>query len=173
MRPSDGDSPPGAGDRLPPLSPRGIEDGRYVSRRRPARSATVVVFLPTNEVEASVAYVAALAERHDRLRIWGARAFIVAADTQPIVDRLRGIHAPFEWVADADGEIRRRWALQSAQAAVFIADRWGEVFHAETGGEVRDLATPAEIEEWLKYLATQCAECGVPDEPGHGEWASA
>jgi hypothetical protein len=28
-----------------------------------------------------------------------------------------------------------------------------------------------EIEEWMKFLATQCPECGVIDEPGHGEWA--
>ncbi|MFW6202581.1 MAG: hypothetical protein ACOC8B_08380, partial [Gemmatimonadota bacterium] len=106
--------------------------------------------------------------------VWDARAFAVAApELEPALDHaLGGMRHALEVVVDPEGAIRRRWGVEHATAALFIADRWGQIYHAETGGVVDDLCRGDEVEEWLKYLATQCAECGVPDEPGHGEWSS-
>ncbi|MGQ0814860.1 MAG: hypothetical protein ACT4O1_10400 [Gemmatimonadota bacterium] len=45
------------------------------------------------------------------------------------------------------------------------------VYFAKETTTFTDLPSAIEVEEWLRYLATQCPECGVMDEPGRGEWA--
>lgn len=56
--------------------------------------------------------------------------------------------------------------FETGAPSVVIVDRYGQVwFESET-----ELPDAREIEEWTKFLATQCPECGVPDEPGYGEW---
>ena len=160
---------PKAGDRLPPLPGGAGGEGR--GRRGLGREAAVVVFLPIGEPDVGAEYVARLAGRGDRFRLWGGRVVVAAPDPEPVMPRLTG-DQPFDVLADPRGETRRRWGLDEADAALFVADRWGQIFHAEVASDTDRLSDADEVEEWLKYLATQCAECGVPDEPGHGDWAA-
>lgn len=158
---------------MPPLPlPDGAGIGGRMSRRRLTRAASVVAFLPDDEPEAGAAYVARLADRGDRFRLWSGRAIVVASDETLAAGRHTGDRAALVVLGDPEGETRRRWGLDASDAALFIADRWGQIYHADVGAHVGDLVDADEIEEWLKYLATQCAECGVPDEPGHGDWAA-
>lgn len=41
---------------------------------------------------------------------------------------------------------------------VLVADRYGQIFEIMQAGAEHALPEPRELEEWLKYLATQCPE---------------
>jgi hypothetical protein len=43
-------------------------------------------------------------------------------------------------------------------AGVVIADRYGQVYYVSEAGENHAFPTPRELEEWLKFLATECPE---------------
>jgi hypothetical protein len=59
-------------------------------------------------------------------------------------------------VHSADGE----------EAALVIADEWGEVYSVADAGTGHRFPTPPEIIEWVRFLAIQCPECEGPE----GEW---
>jgi hypothetical protein len=40
-----------------------------------------------------------------------------------------------------------------------VADRWGEVVFAAQATSAGDLPDPAELVEWLQFVAAQCPEC--------------
>jgi hypothetical protein len=61
--------------------------------------------------------------------------------------------------------------IEPANSALIIADRWGVVYAARQAAHFAELPNAEYAEEWLRFLATQCPECGVIDEPGYGEWA--
>jgi hypothetical protein len=59
-----------------------------------------------------------------------------------------------------DGEPRHR---------VLVVDRYGQVYEAFDGAE-SDLPDAAALEEWFRFLATACPECGVIDDPIGRGW---
>lgn len=167
--PKTGGPGPGVGGRLPPLVLPRAGDGVRVAWRASQRGAPVVVFLA--DLESGRGYVRKLQDREAELRVWSGRPMVVLP-----VGAGGGEGAPgslgdgVELLADPDGEAHRRCEVGKGEAALFIADRWGQVYLAERAPSESDLPDVGEIEEWMRYLSTQCPECGVPDEPGRGEW---
>ncbi len=45
---------------------------------------------------------------------------------------------------------------------LLVVDRYGQIYDARTAS---GLPSVGELEEWFKYLATACPECGVVDDP--------
>lgn len=64
-------------------------------------------------------------------------------------------------VLEADGEPMPR---------VLIADRYGQVFAAIDAADTSGLPDAAALEEWFRFLATACPECGVLDDPIGRGW---
>lgn len=67
-------------------------------------------------------------------------------------------------VTEPEGEAEH-CGVRGGEDAILIADRWGEVYYGARGDSPAALPDASEIREWLQFLATQCPECGVPDEP--------
>jgi hypothetical protein len=59
-------------------------------------------------------------------------------------------------VADADGTRSHR---------LLILDRYGQVYAVHDVAEVSELPDADALEEWFRFLATACPECGVIDDP--------
>ena len=82
------------------------------------------------------------------------------------VAKLGAAAGPFgEWdgrlvVLPPDGERQHR---------VVVVDRYGQVYAAFDGDE-KDLPDAAALEEWFRFLATACPECGVIDDPVGRGW---
>jgi hypothetical protein len=55
------------------------------------------------------------------------------------------------------------------QHRVLVVDRYGQVFAAFDGDE-QDMPDAEAIEEWFRFLATACPECGVIDDPVGRGW---
>jgi hypothetical protein len=82
------------------------------------------------------------------------------------VARLKAAAGSFgEWdgrlaVLPPDDEPRHR---------VVVVDRYGQVY-AVFDGDERDLPAVGALEEWFRFLATACPECGVLDDPVGRGW---
>lgn len=160
------------GERLPSLALARADGSGAVSIRGPARSAVVVVLLSHTD-DAVRDVLGELTAQEERFRLWGGRVSVVLPPDTPVEQgrTLARELAPLVVLEDPEGAARTCLGLPRERAALLIADRWGQLYHVEAADAVAELGAPDEIEEWLRYLATQCAECGVLDEPGHGEWA--
>lgn len=160
-----------AGDRLPSLTLPVAPAGEPRELRAHSRDAAVLLLLPGSEGDWQ-AYVDALAAAAPEIEQWYARIFVVLSGE---LDRARGLRAqlPGELtvLADPAGEAYRQLGIRPAGAALLIADRYGQLYEVIEAEAPADLPSIAAVEEWTKYLATQCPECGVIDEPGHGEWS--
>ncbi len=55
------------------------------------------------------------------------------------------------------------------QHRVLVVDRYGQVYAAFDGLE-SDLPDAGALEEWFRFLATACPECGVIDDPVGRGW---
>lgn len=59
-------------------------------------------------------------------------------------------------VASSDGAAAHR---------LLIVDRYGQVYAVHDAAETAELPDADALEEWFRFLATACPECGVIDDP--------
>jgi hypothetical protein len=43
--------------------------------------------------------------------------------------------------------------------SIVVADKWGEIQYAASGGSAADLPGPEELIEWLRWVQMHCPEC--------------
>src|SRR5690606_40986446 len=158
------------GQRLPSLTLPPVPDARRAALRGPARGAPVVAILrPDGDAAALLERLARAAER---LELWAGRPLAIVAssleEATALVGRVEGV--PFPVLADVDGAALRRMNVPRGRTALIIADRWGVVYHSVEAETAADLPEEDDVVECVRYLAPQFPECGVPDDPGHGEW---
>lgn len=114
---------------------------------RPVRSETTVILLPhAFKCAACERYAMELDALAAEFRAWDARLLVIAA-------------APDDWLqrlSFAKAAIHERDT--ASEAAVLVADRYGQVFHITRPGKEHAFPSPPEIVEWLKYLGTLCPE---------------
>jgi hypothetical protein len=166
-----------AGTRLPALTMPGLSGERAVDLRAGSRDARVLLLLDEVCVQPFLGYLQRLAEALPAFRTWNGRVLVVlrASDSVygPDVRALRKELLALEQepalriLRDETGATR---AWSDAAATAIVADRFGDVYFTAGATPPDELPTPDALEEWLRFLATQCPECGVPDEPGLGEW---
>jgi hypothetical protein len=75
------------------------------------------------------------------------------------------LRAAADAFAGWDGRVVERDPDGGEAHRLLVVDRYGQVYDARDAATVADLPSPAELEEWFKFLATACPECGVLDEP--------
>lgn len=57
---------------------------------------------------------------------------------------------------EPDGEVAHR---------LLVLDRYGQVYAVHDAAEAAELPDAGALEEWFRFLATACPECGVLDDP--------
>lgn len=158
------------GRRLPRLKLRDAA-GRSFRLSRTDRRATVLVFLHGPDCAVCRNRLRELGAAAGELAAWDARPVAVVGAAEDEVSRLvQDPGLPFPVLADPDGAARARYEVESDEVALFVADRFGEVFAAERAADADALSATPELESWARFLTTQCPECGVPDVPGRGAW---
>ncbi len=79
------------------------------------------------------------------------------------------LNLPYPVLADSDGRLHRGLGAIDSQgrdsAAVFVTDRFGEVFgiYRTAGGQ--PLPGIADVLDWLEFVNAQCPECEPPEWP--------
>jgi hypothetical protein len=100
---------------------------------------------------------------------WDARPLLVAATREQAAELARtGTLVPV--LIDERGALREWAGLNDDCWGLLIADRWGVLYHAVEGREAGDLPGHEEVEQWVRFIATQCPECGVIDDPAPTRW---
>ncbi len=69
-----------------------------------------------------------------------------------------------------DGRVAVLAADGEPQHRVAIVDRYGQVYDAIDAADAVELPDAGVIQEWFKFLATACPECGVLDDPRERDW---
>jgi hypothetical protein len=122
--------------------------------RSRGREATVLVRVHDATCRDCRRYLTELAAAGIDLVWWEGRVVIVVPGPLGSASALRASLGPsFTVLSDADD----RAALVDG-AGVVVADRYGQVFFVGEAGGAHAFPPPREVEEWLKFLATQCPE---------------
>ena len=53
---------------------------------------------------------------------------------------------------------------------VLVVDRYGQVYATSDAADTAELPDADALEEWFRFLATACPECGVIDDPIGRGW---
>jgi hypothetical protein len=135
------------GGRLPPLA---RPDGVTVWRPQYTRHAVVLAVLHGEGCEPCTRYRDALVRSQDDFRAWDGRLVVAG----PALGRSPGVTQ----VADSSGGVSGVIDTFGGAPRVIVADRFGHIYHVEDGGPTHALSEPRELEEWLRFIGTQCPE---------------
>jgi peroxiredoxin len=76
---------------------------------------------------------------------------------------------PFPLLVDEDGRIHRHTGAADNDGqpatAIYVTDRFGEVFAVYRAAEGQTMPDVREIVTWLAFINSQCPECGPPEWP--------
>lgn len=128
--------------------------GRAVTIPDERGGTTVLLFVHPAPCAACEDYAATLTSARDRLSAWDARVFLVG-------EGWRGQELGVE-----DRGLRASYGLADMDAAVVVADRFGQIFaawDAASDHQFPDALGP--VLEEARFLGVQCPECDVDDVP--------
>lgn len=154
------------GGRIGPLD-LPVPDGPPVRLRRGGRSATVLIRVPRDASPEVRAWLAEVDGARASLAQWDGRVVVVVAGG---VDDARKLAAATGILLPVTAHPSGAPPTDAEDVAIVVIDRWGEVYHVIRAATAHDLPSPHGLEEWFRFLGTQCPECGVPDSADLGEW---
>jgi hypothetical protein len=128
------------GGRLPSLS----ADEHVLWRPRYTRNAVVLAVLHDSACEPCARYARRLQEAISAFAAWDGQLVLALPDRADHEATVAGTST----VPDTFGGAPR----------IVVADRFGQIFHVEEGGPAHQLSEPRALEDWLRFLATQCPE---------------
>ncbi len=143
----------GEGDLLPRLTLADADGPR--SAPWPGSRATLLVLVHPEDCPPCAGYLDEVGGAVDDLRSWGTQ--VVGVTSGPLPGDL-----PFLVLGDHDGGGRRRLGIADDEAAVLLADRWGEVMEMATFGADHGFPVPRQLVESAKIVDVSCGECNVP-----------
>lgn len=88
----------------------------------------------------------------------------------PIDGYRASLEAAAERLAAWDGRVATLPPDGSATHRLLVVDRYRQVYQVVDAASVDELPSAGELEEWFKFLATMCPECGVVDDPIGRGW---
>lgn len=155
------------GERLPAVTLEPVA-GQPLDLRRTPHESSVLVFVHPGCGDCR-AYLEGLEGWAERLRAWGGQVLVVVESRAAARTMTRVVSSTV--LCDPDGGARVGTGLAADEAAVIVADKFGTVYRVVSTGGGHDLPEPGELLEEIRYLGSQCPECGVPDDPLSGEEA--
>ena len=134
-----------------------VDGGGARTDLRPSSQALLLVFVHPGRCPACVSYLSEAEGALEDLCGWGtALVGVVPAGDPPV-------EAGFPVLVDQGDATRRRLGIGPGEAAVLLADRWGEVFEVATYGAEHGLPLPRQLIESAKIVDLSCGECNVAD----------
>ncbi len=109
--------------------------------------------------------LAAMALAHPEVRRHDGHVIAVLKGSSP-----EALRWPFDVVVDPAGTIDRKLGsgdkLGEPGLAVYITDRWGEVFFVSRAKQDDPPPGVADLLDWLRFVDQQCPECFPSEWPG-------
>ena len=159
-----GESLPTRGHLMPDFT-LPSSDGKQVSLYHyRGRSNLALFFVGLGQDYGENQLLSALAKRYREITDTDSEVVVVVAESirQP-EEFCRKMQFPFPVLADADMHVHNSVGASGAQAvpapALYITDRFLEVFAVWRTGAGDRLPNVSEVLSWLTYLVSQCPEC--------------
>ena len=113
---------------------------------------------------------ARLGDQYAQIKNEDAVVLLIVQDSHEAAARMtKDLKLPYPVLIDRDGRVHRELGAADAEgkarAAVYITDRFGEVFSVYRTRDGMDLPSLEEIVRMLEFVNSQCPECGVPEWP--------
>jgi hypothetical protein len=144
--------------RLPQLTLVSARTGAPRPLRDRGRIAPAIVVAHNGGCRQCDAFLGRLALERQSFLDWGGEVVVVRSGVRCTeYDGGPAAESPFPVLLDRDGLLARALAIEVP--AVVIADQWSVIHCAEQAGPEHRFITPAEISDWMKYLAVLCPEC--------------
>jgi hypothetical protein len=148
----------GKGDRVSPASLKTCDERGHSDPGR-WRGPRVLVAMHEFDCDECTRYVKSVASHREVFATWGGElAVVVPACSGASTASLAELGVAV--LRDPDR------VLLTGQLAVIVADEWGEIHFASEAEDAHGAISPAELLEWVKFVAIQCPECEGPE----GEW---
>ncbi len=160
--------PPSKGHRLREFELLSAVDGvLHLSDYR--GRANLVLILGDHRSETSKLLSDTVA-RYSEIKNEGAEVLVIIRMSRPqAAETKKQLGLPCPVLADADGRLHQQMGALDSQgddsAAVYVTDRFGEVFGAYRTSGGQSLPGVADILNWLEFINAQCPECEPPEWP--------
>lgn len=144
-------------------------DGREV-RLSDYRGRSHLVLILTDDRSGTAELLSELASQYARIKKEEAEVLAVARlSAEQAAEVRQQMDLPYPILADENGQLHRELGAIDVQgrscAALYIADRFTEVFAAFRTRDGQNLPTTGEILNWLEFMNHQCPECEPPEWP--------
>lgn len=153
------------GGFLPDATLADAGSGSTVPLRSQNRDSVVLVHSHGPECAACGRYLADLAGHVAELAAWDGHVVALIPDKDGAAAKFRERALPFPTLIEDE---RTKGLMDDA--GVVVADRYGQVYAVAPAGPAHAFLAPQEVEQWVRFLAIQCPECGVHDDPGPAHW---
>jgi len=146
------------GEVLPDISMTSLTGERVRISEYRGRRALVLLMLGEPWNAALVELLRALAERYAEVRQEEAEVLATVPGPPETVEELARTRSfPFPLLADEDRRAHRLYGVLE-NGAVFVADRYGEIYFI---GKVEEGSAPPSVEDilsWVRFTEAQCPE---------------
>ena len=134
------------------------------------RSNLVLVFAGGGDSSPDLKILAEIAADYGRFIDEQTQVLAVMQCTPAKAARIKEeANLPFPLLVDEDGRIHRHTGAADnygqPATAIYITDRFGEVFAVYRAAEGQTMPDVREIVTWLAFINSQCPECGPPEWP--------
>lgn len=163
-------SVPSEGSQLPSFQLPTVDGRLFGTASHKERWNLVLYFVDEPACPHCAEALRGLGEAYDKLSAQEAEVLvIVPASSDQGGGSIKGLGLPFPVLLDQNLSVHARYGALDDNLkplpAIFVADRFGEIFAVSVGDAGHRLLTVDEILSWLRLIEIQCPECGAP------EWA--
>jgi peroxiredoxin Q/BCP len=143
---------------LPSSTGQPIRIGGYRGRRN-----LVVAFLSTADSPMSSHFVSEISKSYMTFLEEETEVVVVVQASVGDAEKFRREHnLRFSVLADLDGQVHRSFCIQASHGgfapAVYVTDRYGEVYSACLTDEEHPLPEAEAILNWVRFIELQCPE---------------
>ena len=133
-------------------------------------SNLVIVFAGESVGNLDLKVLAEIAADYNRFQDEQTQVLAIVQCTQERAARIaQEANLPFPLLVDEDGQAHRSAGAADKSGhpamAIYITDRFGEVFAVYRKAAGQTMPSVREIVKWLTFINIQCPECGHPEWP--------
>ena len=115
-------------------------------------------------------FIGSLAKQYSKIvDLQAAVLLVVQKPLEAAAWKAKRLKLPFLTLVDGDGRVHRELGAMTrsghSQLAIYITDRFGEVFGVYRLRDASLLPPVKDIFDWLEFINSQCPECGVSEWP--------
>ena len=155
------------GLRIPDFTLKSTDDKSIQTSEYRGNANLVLIFLDARRETAEL--LSKIAAQYQAIVDEDAEALAIARSSEEGVRLKKEQKLTFPVLIDSDGNIHRSFGALDKQgqpaAALYITDRFGEIFAAHRTREIAPLPDLSEIISTLEFVNIQCPECSPPEWP--------